>query len=66
MDNFTDLALLKHFADEMERDEQPEPEELGELLQVDSMFSAEAYLLQALEIEILEKSLEEKTKSLEN
>lgn len=63
MDDFTDLALIQHFG------EQEEPEEMDslspyedEMAEMFSMCSAEDALLQSLELEFFDRSVEENKK----
>lgn len=72
MEDFLDLALLKQFENNEERVEEPDPEDRrkmspyqGTMTQLASMFSSEDELLQALEVEIFEKFIEEKSQASE-
>jgi len=65
MDDFMDLTLLQHFEDQMEPVEQPEPEPMGNLSPYSGNMAQLAsvdQLIQAMEMELLERSLEAETK----
>ena len=64
MDDFLDLSLLKLFEDQVELEQEPEPEEepasnlspyMGNMAQLASVDA----MIQAMEIEFLEQSLQE-------
>lgn len=65
MDDFMDLTLLQHFEDQMEPVEEPEPEPMGNLSPYSGNMAQLAsvdQLIQAMEMELLERSLEAETK----
>jgi len=71
MDDFLDLEMLKHFNNDVEQVEQPEPEDMSKLSpyqgtmgHLESVFSVADDLLHALEVESLERSIEEKRQAL--
>lgn len=65
MNDSMDLTLLQHFEDQMECVEQPEPEPMGNMSPYYGNMAQLAsvdQLIQAMEIELFERSLESETK----